>query len=71
MILSRCSHTKDIIEPFLKSQWYIESKHMAYYSIQVVQSKENEMISPISNHSKNIIESVLILQRIVDYIQIC
>ncbi|CAF0867028.1 unnamed protein product [Rotaria sordida] len=47
MILLICSRSKDIIEPLLKSQWYVNCKDMAKRSIGAVQDKELKIL-PIS-----------------------
>lgn len=40
MVLPICSRSKDIIEPILKPQWYVNCKNMADRSIHAVRSKE-------------------------------
>ena len=40
MVLPICSRSKDIIEPILKPQWYVNCKDMAERSIKAVRSKE-------------------------------
>ncbi|CAF1042091.1 unnamed protein product [Rotaria sordida] len=47
MILLICSRSKDIIEPLLKLQWYVNCKDMAKRSIGAVQDKELKIL-PIS-----------------------
>jgi len=40
MRLGRCAKTKDIIEPFLKPQWYVDCKEMAARACEAVRTKE-------------------------------
>ena len=40
MRLGRCSKSNDIIEPFLKTQWYVNCKDMAKRSVDAVRNKE-------------------------------
>lgn len=47
MILPTCSRSKDIIEPILKPQWYVNCKNMAERSIQAVRSKELKILPDI------------------------
>jgi valyl-tRNA synthetase len=44
MILPICSRSKDIIEPILKPQWYVNCKNMAQRSIDAVRSKELKIL---------------------------
>ncbi|CAF1179244.1 unnamed protein product [Rotaria sordida] len=44
MILPICSRSKDIIEPLLKPQWYVNCKTMAQRSIDAVRSKELKIL---------------------------
>jgi valyl-tRNA synthetase len=47
MILPISSRSKDIIEPLLKPQWYVNSKTMAQRSIDTVRSKELKILPTI------------------------
>lgn len=40
MRLGRCSKSNDIIEPYLKPQWYVDCKDMAARSVAAVRNKE-------------------------------
>lgn len=40
MRLGICSKTNDIIEPFLKPQWYVDCKDLAKRSCDAVRSKD-------------------------------
>lgn len=40
MIIPICSRSKDIIEPLLKPQWYVNCKTMAKRSVEAVQNKQ-------------------------------
>ena len=40
MRLGICSKSKDIIEPYLKPQWYVDCKDMAKRSVDAVKNKE-------------------------------
>jgi valyl-tRNA synthetase len=44
MVLPICSRSKDIIEPLLKSQWYVNCKEMAAKAVKAVRTKEIEII---------------------------
>ncbi|CAF3598968.1 unnamed protein product [Rotaria sp. Silwood1] len=44
MIIPICSRSKDIIEPLLKPQWYVNCKTMAQRSIDAVRSKELKIL---------------------------
>ena len=44
MRLGLCSKSNDIIEPFLKPQWYVDCKDMAKRSVDVVRSKELKIV---------------------------
>eukprot|EP01116_Phalansterium_solitarium_P015740 TRINITY_DN3506_c0_g1_i1.p1 TRINITY_DN3506_c0_g1~~TRINITY_DN3506_c0_g1_i1.p1 ORF type:complete len:1121 (+),score=466.98 TRINITY_DN3506_c0_g1_i1:209-3364(+) len=44
MVIPMCSRSKDIIEPMLKPQWYVNCKNMADRAIKVVESGELEII---------------------------
>ena len=46
MRLGRCAKTKDIIEPFLKPQWYVNCKEMAARAVDAVKSKELTILPP-------------------------
>lgn len=48
--VGRCSRTKDIIEPMLMPQWYINCESMAAKSIEAVRTKELKLI-PESHES--------------------
>eukprot|EP00350_Pseudokeronopsis_sp_OXSARD2_P006490 CAMPEP_0170555696 /NCGR_PEP_ID=MMETSP0211-20121228/13551_1 /TAXON_ID=311385 /ORGANISM="Pseudokeronopsis sp., Strain OXSARD2" /LENGTH=532 /DNA_ID=CAMNT_0010865667 /DNA_START=475 /DNA_END=2073 /DNA_ORIENTATION=+ len=50
MRLGFCGKTKDVIEPFLKPQWYVNCKEMADRSCQAVRNKELFLIP--SEHEK-------------------
>ena len=47
MILPICSRSKDIVEPLLKPQWYVNCKTMAPRSIDAVRSKELKILPNI------------------------
>ncbi|CAM2712453.1 unnamed protein product [Rotaria socialis] len=47
MVLPICSRSKDIIEPLLKPQWYVNCKTMAERSIEAVRSKELKILPTI------------------------
>jgi valyl-tRNA synthetase len=47
MILPICSHSKDIIEPLIKPQWYVNCKTMAQRSIDAVRSGELKILPTI------------------------
>lgn len=47
MIIPICSRSKDIIEPLLKPQWYVNCKNMAQRSIDAVRSKELKILPTI------------------------
>ncbi|CAF1320643.1 unnamed protein product [Adineta ricciae] len=47
MILPICSRSKDIIEPLLKPQWYVNCKKMAERSIEAVRTKELKILPNI------------------------
>lgn len=40
MRLGKCSKSGDIIEPYLKPQWYVDCKDMAARSVAAVRNKE-------------------------------
>ena len=40
MRIGRCAKTNDIIEPFLKPQWYVDCKDMAARACDAVRTKE-------------------------------
>jgi valyl-tRNA synthetase len=44
MRLGLCSKSGDIIEPYLKPQWYVDCKDMAKRSTDVVRSGELKII---------------------------
>lgn len=44
MRLGRCSKSNDVIEPFLKPQWYVNCKDMAKRSVDIVKSKELKIV---------------------------
>ena len=44
MILSICSQNKDVIEPILRPQWYVNCTIMAQHSIDAVRSKELKIL---------------------------
>lgn len=44
MILPICTRSKDVIEPLLKPQWYIDCKLMAQDAVNVVRNKELQII---------------------------
>jgi len=44
MILPICSRSKDILEPLLKPQWYVNCKTMAQRSIDAVRSQELKIL---------------------------
>lgn len=44
MRLGVCSRSNDIIEPFLKPQWYVDCKDMAKRSCDAVRSKELKIL---------------------------
>jgi valyl-tRNA synthetase len=44
MVVPMCSRSKDIIEPMLKPQWYVECNQMAKDAIQVVKNGELKLI---------------------------
>ncbi|CAF1002039.1 unnamed protein product [Adineta steineri] len=44
MVLPICSRSKDIIEPLLKPQWYVNCQSMAQRSIDAVRSKELKIL---------------------------
>ncbi|PRP77992.1 hypothetical protein PROFUN_14080 [Planoprotostelium fungivorum] len=46
MVLGLCSRSKDVIEPILKPQWWVDCKDMAKRAIQVVENKEMEILPP-------------------------
>jgi valyl-tRNA synthetase len=46
-VLPTCSRSKDIIEPLLKSQWYVNCKEMAARAVQAVKSKRLQIIPDI------------------------
>ena len=46
MRLGRCAKTKDIIEPFLKPQWYVDCKEMAARACDAVRTKELTILPP-------------------------
>ncbi len=50
MSLSFCSRSKDVIEPLLKPQWYVDCKDISKRMIKAVEDKELR-IHP-SNHNK-------------------
>ncbi len=47
MTLPICSRSKDVIEPLLKPQWYVDCKDMARRSIDAVRSKELKILPTI------------------------
>ena len=47
MVLPVCSRSKDIIEPLLKPQWYVNCKSMAERSIQAVRSQQLKILPVI------------------------
>ena len=47
MTLPICSRSKDVIEPLLKPQWYVDCKNMAQRSINAVKSKELKILPTI------------------------
>jgi len=44
MRLGRCSKSNDIIEPYLKPQWYVDCKDMAKRSVDAVKNKELKIV---------------------------
>ena len=50
MRLGLCSKSNDIIEPYLKPQWYVNCKNMAERSCDAVRKKELTIIP--SSHEK-------------------
>lgn len=44
MTLGLCSRSKDVIEPFLKPQWYVNCKPMAERAVKAVETGELEII---------------------------
>ena len=51
MRLGLCSKSKDIIEPFLKPQWYVDCKDMAKRSVDAVRNGDLKLI-PKDPHEK-------------------
>ncbi|CAF0867085.1 unnamed protein product [Rotaria sordida] len=47
MILPICSYSKDIIEPLIKPQWYVNCKTMAQRSIDAIRSGELKILPTI------------------------
>jgi valyl-tRNA synthetase len=39
-----CSRSKDVIEPMLKSQWYVNCKEMAARAVNAVRTKKLKII---------------------------
>ncbi|CAF3823052.1 unnamed protein product [Rotaria sp. Silwood1] len=50
MILSICSRSGDIIEPLLKPQWYVNCNTMAKRSIEVVRTKQLQILPSNFEH---------------------
>jgi valyl-tRNA synthetase len=50
MVVPICTRSKDIIEPMLKPQWYVQCKEMAERAAESVRSKELNIIP--SAHEK-------------------
>jgi len=50
MRLGLCSRTEDVIEPYLKPQWYVDCKDMAKRSTDAVRNKE--LIITPDSHEK-------------------
>jgi len=50
MIVPMCSRSKDVIEPLLKPQWYVDCEEMARKSVEVVRNRELKIIP--SAHEK-------------------
>jgi len=50
MKIDICSRTKDIIEPLIKPQWWVNCKEMASAAIKAVRDKDLEIIPP--NHKE-------------------
>lgn len=48
MRLGLCSRTEDVIEPYLKPQWYVDCKDMAKRSVDAVRNKEL-VITPVAH----------------------
>lgn len=46
MAIGICSRSKDIIEPILKPQWWVDCKDMAKRAVDAVRNKELEIIPP-------------------------
>ncbi|XP_015600775.1 valine--tRNA ligase isoform X2 [Cephus cinctus] len=44
MVVPMCSRSKDVVEPLIKSQWYIKSDEMAANAIKVVKNNELKII---------------------------
>lgn len=47
MVLPMCTRSKDVIEPMLKPQWYIDCKLMAQDSVNAVKNKELKIIPDV------------------------
>ena len=43
MVIPVCSRSKDIVEPLIKPQWYVDTTEMASRAIEV--SREDESVS--------------------------
>jgi valyl-tRNA synthetase len=43
-VLPLCSRSKDVIEPLLKSQWYVDCKDMAARSVEAVRNKTLKIV---------------------------
>eukprot|EP00794_Sanderia_malayensis_P015714 gene15714-17299_t len=50
MVIPVCSRSKDIVEPLLKPQWYVDCREMAENAVNVVRSGELKIIP--SSHEK-------------------
>jgi len=50
MVIPICSRSKDIVEPLLKPQWYVDCREMAAKSVEVVKSGELKIIP--NSHEK-------------------